>query len=107
MRQQWSFSLTLGVVYLAVFHLWMVVSREAIVLSGVAVALLLAAGLVVKRKYFLNRWDVFFHALVIADIFLEAMLIPVHDHYGFYFCAAGFALLVGGYRVRLIRVKAA
>ena len=106
MRQHWSFSIGLGAVYLAVFHLWMVMSRAGIVFSGVLAALLLAAGLVAKRKNFLNRWDVFFHTVVIADIFLEAILIPVHDHFGFYFCAAGFALVVGGYRARLIRVKA-
>ena len=106
MRQQWSFSIGLGAVYLAVFHLWMVMSREWIVLSGVVAALLLAGGLVVKQKYFLNRWDLLFHALVIADIFLEAILVPVHDHFGFYFCAAGFALVVGGYRARLIRAQA-
>ena len=102
----WSFSICLGAAYLAVFHLWMGLSREWIVFSGVAAALLLAAGLVAKRNYFLNRWDLIFHALVIADIFLEAILIPVHDHYGFYFCAVGFAVAVGGYRANLIRSRA-
>ena len=106
MLHQWSFSIGLGAVYLAIFHLWMVMSREGIVFSGMAAALLLTAGLAVKRKYFLNRWDLFFHALVVTDIFLEAILIPIHDHYGFYYCAIGFALVVGGYRARLIRAKA-
>ena len=104
--QLWSFSLMLGVVYIALFHLWLVVPRDWIVSSGVVATLALAAGLLAKRKYFLNRWDLIFHGLVIADIFLEAILIPVHDHYGFYFCATGFAVVVGGYRAQLIRAKA-
>ncbi len=106
MRQRWSFSIAVGVAYLAVFHGWRVLPREGIIASGIVATLLLATFMAWNRKYFLNQWDALFHALVIVDILLEALLIPVHDHYGFYFCAVAFALVVGGYRAHLLQAQA-
>jgi hypothetical protein len=98
--KRWNFSLILGIIYLAVFHLWMRVDRRTIILSSVAVSAL-ASGLFLwaeRRKYFLNNWDRLFHAAVILDILLEGFFIPVHDNYNFYLCALGFAVVLGGYR---------
>ncbi len=108
MIKQWSFSLLLGLVYLGIFHLWMILSRPVIILSGIITTLLLALvfGLAWKRNYFRNRWDGLFHALVMLDVLLEAILIPAHDHFGFYWCALGFAVVLGGYRAYLDSTKA-
>ncbi|MCI0541162.1 MAG: hypothetical protein L0Z50_38660 [Verrucomicrobiales bacterium] len=106
--KRWHFSLILGVIYLAVFHLWMHVDRPVIIGSSL-VATILSTALFLRaehRKYFLNHWDRLFHAVVILDILLEGLLIRVHDHYGFYLCAIAFAIVVGGYRAwRLSKPK--
>ena len=99
---RWKFSLILGIIYLISFHLWMWLDRTAIVastliLTALATGLMLAAN---KKSYFLNVWDRFFHAAVIADILLEGLLIPTHDNYGFYLCAIAFAIVLGGYRLK-------
>lgn len=98
--KRWRFSLVLGGIYLAVFHLWMHVDRRTIILTGL-IATALASGMFLwaeHEKYFLNHWDRLFHAAVILDILLEGLLVPVHDHYGFYLCAIAFAAVLGGYR---------
>ena len=99
--------MVLGLVYLGVFHLWMVSSRRWIVASGLIATFLLSVlyARATKRNYFLNRWDQVFHAFVILDIFLEAVFIPVHDHFGFYLCALGFAVVLGGYRCRISKTN--
>ena len=107
--KKWSFSLLLGVVYLGVFHLWTFSDRRGITISGLLATLLLgiAFAFALKRHYFLNRWDAVLHGAVILDLFLEAIFIKVHDHLGFYLCAAAFAIVVGGYRIYLNRKKTA
>ncbi|MCI0534333.1 MAG: hypothetical protein L0Z50_03815 [Verrucomicrobiales bacterium] len=105
--KRWRFSLILGVIYLAVFHLWMHVDRRTIFLTGL-IATALASGLFLwaeHGKYFLNNWDRLFHAAVIFDILLEGLLIPGHDHYGFYLCAIAFAIVLGGYRAWHLRAQ--
>jgi hypothetical protein len=106
--KHWRFSLMLGVIYLAVFHLWMHLKGTMILWSGIAATLLSVTLFIVaeRQKYFLNTWDRLFHAAVILDIFLEALLIAVHDNYGFYWCALGFAVVLGGYRGYLRRTHA-
>ena len=107
--KKWSFSLLLGAAYLGVFHLWTFSDRIVITISGLLATLLLGIGFAfaLKQHYFLNRWDALLHAVVILDIFLEAIFIKVHDQFGFYLCAAAFAIVVGGYRAYLNRVKTA
>ena len=107
--KKWSFSLLLGAVYLGVFHFWTFSDRIGITISGLVATLLLgiAFAFALKRHYFLNRWDALLHGAVILDIFLEAIFIKVHDHLGFYLCAAAFAIVVGGYRIHLNRMKTA
>ena len=91
--------------YVGTFHIWMHISRLGIVVSGVFITLLLSTALVIfnKRNYFLNHFDLLWHAVVVLDIFLEAILIVDHNHYGFYLCAFSFAIVVGGYRLYLMR----
>jgi hypothetical protein len=107
--KKWSFSLLLGAVYLGVFNLWTFSDGIGITISGLLATLLLgiAFAFALKRHYFMNRWEALLHAAVILDIFLEALFIKVHDHFGFYLCAAAFAIVVGGYRTYLNRVKIA
>ena len=107
--RNWWFGLVLGLVYLAVFNLWQVLNREWIVLSSVAVSVGLFAVFTaaLRQKYFLNRWDALLHASVILDILLEGTLLPEHQTRGFYLCAVGFAVVIGGYRLYLQRRRAA
>jgi len=107
--RNWWFGLVLGFFYLAVFNLWQVLDREWIVLSsvGVSVGLFAAFTGAMRQKYFLNRWDALLHAGVILDILLEGTLIPEHQTRGFYLCAVGFAVVIGGYRLYLQRRRAA
>jgi len=49
----------------------------------------------VGRSYFVNLWDRVFHAVVILDILLEGFF---ENHFGFYWCAFGFVVLIVGYR---------
>src|SRR5437016_2711046 len=106
--RNWWFGLVLGFVYLAVFNLWQVLNREWIVLSSVAVSLGLLAVFIaaVRQKYFFNRWDALLHASVILDILLEGILLPEHQTRGFYLCALGFAVVIGGYRIYLGKGRA-
>jgi hypothetical protein len=98
--KQWRYTLALGISYLAVFHLWMALQAPWIFASGAVASLVLAfAGWRAWRSgYFVNGWDAGFHAAVILDIFLESWLVRFHDNFGFYGCAAGFAIVLGAYR---------
>ncbi len=105
--KKWSFSLILLVVYVLTFHLWMHLDRKAIMISGIVISWILTGMLMVynRRLYFVNRLDCCFHFAVILDLILEAVLPLNHDHFGFYFCALGFALVIGGYRQAHLKTK--
>jgi hypothetical protein len=109
MIRRWWFSLFLAGVYPGTFQFWMISERRATVLSGLLVTTVTGVvfGWAARRGYFLNRWDGVIHAAVIADIFLEAVLVPAHEQRSFYLCALGFALVATGYRVWLSRTKLA
>jgi len=100
MLKNFRFTAELLLAYLMTFHTWRLVEREWVIVSGVIVSILLGAALVrvAKQRYFVNRWDIVFHAVVIADLFLEAILIGDHSNFGFYGCAAGFGLVLVAYR---------
>lgn len=97
--KRWWFSLVLQVGYLATFHLWLVVPQDAIRPIGLAAycVMMLLLWRAWTAGYFANLWDRLFHGFVILDVLLEAY-VPLHEGFGFYACAAGFALTVGGYR---------
>ncbi len=100
MKPKWSFTILLGVLYLAVFHLWLVVPPFWVKTSGWMTSIILGVLLIVAAKngQFLNHWDLGIHVSVVLDIFLEGTFIRWHEHYGFYLCAAGFAVVLIGYR---------
>jgi hypothetical protein len=90
--------------YLAIFHLWMHLDRTSIMLSGLLWAVAFgAAAWQFRSTQFINKMDAQAHAIVVLDVILEAVLIPTHDHYGFYLCAIAFALVLGGYRTYKLR----
>jgi hypothetical protein len=105
--ERWWMSLTFLGAYLATFQWWMVAGRPLILVTGFAVVAVLSMLIVwgVRSRYFVNRWDAFGHAMVVADLALEAVLIREHDHRGFYFCALAFAVVVGGYRWGMLRQR--
>ena len=107
--RNWWFGLVLGFVYLAVFNLWHFIDRQWIVTSSVGVSLALVAvfAVAIRQKYFLNWWDALLHASVILDILLEGTLIPEHQTRGFYLCAVGFVVVIGGYGIYLGKRRAA
>ncbi len=100
MFSRWSFSLLLLVVYVATFHFWMHVGRTGIVVSGLVSTAAMSALFVraLRRRYFLNGWDAFWHGTVILDVFLEGTLVSHHGDFSFYLCALAFVAVVGGYR---------
>ena len=85
MFARWSFSLLLLAIYVATFHVWMHVERAAIVVSGLVSTAVLSALFVraLRRRYFLNGWDAFWHGTVILDVFLEATLVSHHGDFSF------------------------
>jgi hypothetical protein len=100
MRARWSFSLMLLAGYLGVFHLWNVLSRGGIVLTALVAVGILGAlfARAVRRGYFVNRWDAFWHASVLLDVAAEGLAVSWHSGQSFYLCALAFVLVVGGYR---------
>ena len=102
--KRWGFSLVLLGVYLATFHLWLLVPADTIQATGLGANCVLTLLLwrAWTAGYFVNFWDRLFHGLVILDVLLEAY-IPLHEGYGFYACAVGFALTVCGYRAWAVR----
>jgi len=99
-NKRFGFTILLLVAYTAIFETWTVFSPRMVILSAVVTSLILTGFFAAaqRRKYFLNRWDVFGHAAIIADIFLEGILIRDHANRSFYLCAIAFAVVVGGFR---------
>ena len=109
MSAKWHVSILFVFVYLAIFHLWMVVGAGWRIMSTTAVGGALVAILVraARQKYFVNRWDLAFHASVVLDIGLEGFFLSVHEDFGFYFCALGFTAGIAGYRATMMRKQIA
>ncbi len=103
--KNWLFTLVLGISYLAIFHLWLVLRAPWIFLTGAAASA--ALGLVGFREwrkgYFANGWDALFHGAVLLDIFLEGWLVKFHENLGFYWCAAGFGVVLAVYRLLALK----
>lgn len=106
--KQWDFSLSLLLGYLAIFHLWLGAEYQFVLVSGVLWSLTFVTwfALMTRRGYFANRMDGAAHGVVIADVLLEAILLREHDHWGFWLCALAFAVVIGGYRWKLLRAGA-
>lgn len=107
--KRWSYSLIFLVVYVLVFHVWNLTGRDGLSPASLAVTLVAMIGLTAvfvraaKSYYFVNHWDCWLHASVILDVLLEGTLIKFHSGNGFYLCALGFAIVIGGYRAYIIK----
>lgn len=97
---KWLFTAGLLGAYLLTFAAWRGAEEAAVKTSGWILLVVLGVALVwaYRRMLFVNAWDLFIHAAIVLDLFLESQWIPVHDHNGFVLCAAGFAAVVAGYR---------
>ena len=110
--QGW-YTLVLLVVYVALFHLWGMLDHLRVAATGIIAAVALMAAVVVmgrRTHYFVNKWDQLFHGLVILDLLLESVLIGPPEDLGFYGCAVGFGLVIGGYlftQLRRFRLRSA
>ncbi|MBM3834409.1 MAG: hypothetical protein FJ403_14290 [Verrucomicrobia bacterium] len=102
---KWSFSFLLIGACLLTFHLWLSLERHWIAVSAACMAALLNVALVRAQKqgYFVNGWDMVFHGAGILDMLIEGLFIPIHDNYGFYFCALGFVAALAAYRAVVAR----
>jgi len=104
-KGDWGFSVCLLIGYLLIFQLWIGADREFVTSSGVLWGLVFGVWLMVSRRnaYFVNRLDFLAHWVVVIDVLLEALLLVSHDHLGFWLCGAGFAIVIGGYRISILR----
>jgi len=79
------------------FHVWGYLTGQWILVTGLVASAILSGTLfAVGRTYFVNLWDRIFHAVVILDILIEGFF---ENHFGFYWCAFGFAVVIVGYRL--------
>lgn len=91
-------SITLLLIYLLFFHSCLLIEYPGRVAMG-AVCWLTWCGVCWRwRKIFYNRFEYWIHQIVGIDILLEA-LNPIHQGYGFYWCAASFWLVFIAYHV--------
>ena len=90
-------SLSLLVVYLTFFHLCVGSEYALCNLFGILFWAVWFAICLVWRSVFRNRFEYVIHQLVGLDILIEGFN-PIHDGYGFYFCALGFWVLFLSYR---------
>ena len=104
--REFDVTLLFLVAYVALFHLWGRLDKSWVVASGILASALLGAVIVFlgrRSTYFLNGWDQLFHGFVVLDLLLEAIFVGTPEHLGFYGCAVGFGLVIGGYRFALLR----
>jgi len=102
---RWWYSIVLLCVYLATFHIWTPFKHGHAALFGLVVSFGLFVGALVARRRgcFVNDYDFAFHGVVILDLILEGLLVPAREGYGFYGCAAAFAVAISGYRLNVWR----
>ena len=87
---RWAFlSIALLLIYLLFFHSCLLVEYRGRVALGAACWLTWCGVCWRWRNVFCNRFEYWIHQAVGIDILLEA-LNPIHQGYGFYWCAASF-----------------
>lgn len=95
---RWAWlSLTLLLVYLTFFHLCIGAESGLCNLLGILFWAVWFGICFFWRSIFRNRFEYIIHQLVGLDILIEGFN-PIHDGYGFYFCALGFWGLFLAYR---------
>jgi hypothetical protein len=124
MFKNWYFTLVQIALYVAVFSLWKAApGRLLFVVSGTLGAGLMALLLewVRRRGYFVGRTDYLIHLLITIDLLVEAWIYEiyvllmkiygvvataedaVHNHNGYYLCAAAFFAIAFVHRYRRLR----
>jgi hypothetical protein len=106
MKRSW-FTLLLMALYPVVFHLWSFSDPENIARITLTVLVFLTAGLIwaADQGYFLNRFDLGLHVVVLLDLLVEGLGIPFHEGISFYGCALGFLVVLVAYRESVFRTK--
>lgn len=89
---QWQWigvSCLLLLVYLTFFHLCLDASYSLCIAIGLGSWLVWCLICLSAKGVFLSRFEYLIHQLVGVDILLEGFN-PLHEGYGFYYCAASF-----------------
>jgi len=76
-------------VYLGFFHSLVVAKPEQVQMFGAGFSVIWMFVCFLFQSSFRNRFEFGIHMLLVVDFVLES-LVPVHDGYGFYFCALAF-----------------
>ena len=99
----WHYSILLTIIYTCIFHFWTFCSsHKTIILAGTVTVIGLSIWLWKNKDYFTTPVDLIIHALVILDIFLEAILIFPHSGLGFYWCTIAFIAVIWPYRYAML-----
>ena len=103
--RHWTYSCMLAVGYLLAFFAMTFANPYSMEL-GTSFACLLSVLMLqaTRSNYFMNCWDAFWHWTVVVDVFLEAIFISTHDHWGFVLCWLAFGIVVGGYRFHKLKI---
>ena len=85
-------SVVLLVVYLGFFHVCMGLEYWGCVTAGFVGTVVWFGVCHLFRQTYISRFEYLIHQLVGLDILIEGFN-PLHEGYGFYFCALGFWLV--------------
>jgi hypothetical protein len=103
---RWTYSWILGAGYLLAFSAMTFHHPNSLevgcIFGGLLSILVIQAW---RSGYFLNPWDAFWHGAVVLDVFLEAILIPSHDNWGFLLCWLAFGFVIAGYRSHQLKIR--
>ena len=123
MIRTWWFTIAQILIYLATFAWWKEMPVRWVFVVGGLLASGMMTGLLVrahKQKYFVTQTDLLIHILIVIDLVVEGFIYEiyallmliwgyeadevgvVHNHNGFYLCAAAFFAIAVGYRVRKV-----
>ena len=84
------------VLYLGFFHFCIGSSYWSCTIAGAVAWFIWLSICLLGRVVFLNRFEYWIHQIVGLDVLIEGFS-PLHEGFGFYYCAAGFWLVFLGY----------
>ena len=85
-------------VYLGFFHICLSTSKLGCQIAGVSCWLIWAMVCARYRRVFVNPFEYWIHQLVGLDLLLEGFN-PLHEGFGFYWCALAFWLVLICYHI--------